>query len=124
MSAPPPAVTAVLVRREGAASRGGAQRTRTTPRLGGVVLDQPILRGSPRATRSAPALLDLRPLPEPDRQRDVAGQDVVAQLAAELHLADASCRASGRQRASRAGAVRHLRRGCSSRRQDLEGTTP
>src|SRR4051812_27577871 len=33
----------------------------------------------------AAALLDLRPLPQPDRQRDVAGQDVVAQLTAELH---------------------------------------
>src|SRR3954463_14065470 len=33
----------------------------------------------------AAALLDLWPLPQPDRQRDVAAQDVVAQLAAELH---------------------------------------
>src|SRR3954453_16618275 len=33
----------------------------------------------------AAALLDLRPLPQPDRQRDIAGQDVVAQLTAELH---------------------------------------
>src|SRR6185436_16088728 len=38
----------------------------------------------------APALLDLRPLPQPDRQRDVAAQDIVAQLAAELHTPDAS----------------------------------
>ena len=34
----------------------------------------------------AATLLDLRPLPEPDRHRDLAGQDVVAQLAAELHF--------------------------------------
>jgi hypothetical protein len=33
----------------------------------------------------APALPDARPLPETDRERDVAGQHVVAQLAAELH---------------------------------------
>src|SRR3954453_19449930 len=33
----------------------------------------------------AAALLDVRPLPEADRQRDVASQDVIAQLAAELH---------------------------------------
>src|SRR3954452_1315816 len=39
--------------------------------------------------RVAAALLDLRPLPQPDRQRDLAGQDVVAQLAAELHAPDA-----------------------------------
>src|SRR4051794_20791299 len=38
----------------------------------------------------AAALLDLWPPPQPDRQRDVAGQDVVAQLAAELHIPDAS----------------------------------
>ena len=37
----------------------------------------------------AAALPDLRPLPEPDRQRDIAGQDVIAQLAAELHTPDA-----------------------------------
>jgi hypothetical protein len=33
----------------------------------------------------AAALLDLRSRPEPDRNRDVSGQNVVAQLAAELH---------------------------------------
>ena len=38
----------------------------------------------------AAALLDLRPLPQPDRQRDIARQDVIAQLAAELHISDAS----------------------------------
>jgi hypothetical protein len=38
----------------------------------------------------AAALLDLRPLPQADRHRDLAGQDVVAQLAAELHIPDAS----------------------------------
>jgi hypothetical protein len=36
------------------------------------------------------ALLGLRPLPQSDRQRDVSGQNVVAQLAAELHARDAS----------------------------------
>ena len=40
------------------------------------------------------ALLDLWPLPQPDRQRDVAAQDVVAQLAAELHAPDASVRSA------------------------------
>src|SRR3954453_14931064 len=39
------------------------------------------------------ARLDLWALPKPDRQRDIAGQDVVAQLAAELHTPDS---ASGR----------------------------
>ena len=38
----------------------------------------------------AAALLDLRPLPQPDRQRDIPRQDVIAQLAAELHTSDAS----------------------------------
>jgi hypothetical protein len=33
----------------------------------------------------AAAPLDLRPLPQPDRQHDIAGQDVIAQLVAELH---------------------------------------
>ena len=42
----------------------------------------------------AAALLDLWPLPQPDRQRDVAAQDVVAQLAAELHAPDASVRSA------------------------------
>jgi hypothetical protein len=36
------------------------------------------------------ALLDLRPLPQSDRERDLSGQDFVAQLAAELHAQDAS----------------------------------
>jgi hypothetical protein len=35
-------------------------------------------------------LLDSRALPQSDRQRDVSGQNVVAQLAAELHIGDAS----------------------------------
>src|SRR5690242_4740687 len=39
----------------------------------------------------AAALLDLWPFPQPDRQRDIARQDVIAQLAAELHTPDASC---------------------------------
>ena len=38
----------------------------------------------------AAALLDLRPLPQSDRQRYVSGQNVVSQLAAELHIRDAS----------------------------------
>src|ERR1700761_2701822 len=33
----------------------------------------------------AATALDPRPLPQPDRKRDVSGQDVVAQLRAELH---------------------------------------
>src|SRR5262245_29779578 len=52
--------------------------------LDGVDLDQA------GADPVAAALLDLRPLPQANRQRDVAGQDVMAQLAAELHTADAS----------------------------------
>ena len=39
----------------------------------------------------AAALLDPWPLPQPDRERDVSGQDVVAQLTAELHVPDANC---------------------------------
>ena len=38
----------------------------------------------------AAALLDPWLLPQSDRERDVSGQDVVAQLAAELHAPDAS----------------------------------
>jgi len=38
----------------------------------------------------AAALLDLRPLPQSHRERDVPGQDVVAQLAAELHAGTVS----------------------------------
>ncbi len=33
----------------------------------------------------AAALPDLGPLPQPDRERDVSGENVAAQLAAELH---------------------------------------
>jgi len=51
--------------------------------LDGVDLD---LTG---ADTVAAALLDPRPLPQSDRERDVSGQDVVAQLAAELHARDA-----------------------------------
>ena len=58
--------------------------------LDGVDLDQT------EADPVAAALLDLWPLPQPDRQRDIAAQDVIAQLAAELHNPDAS----GRQRRS------------------------
>jgi hypothetical protein len=52
--------------------------------LDGVDLDQT------RADPVAAALLNLRPLPQPDRHGDIAGQDVIAQLAAELHTPDAS----------------------------------
>jgi hypothetical protein len=38
----------------------------------------------------AAALLDPWPLPQSDGERDVSRQDVVAQLAAELHARDAS----------------------------------
>ena len=57
---------------------------RERDKLDGVDLDQT------GADPVAPALLDLWPLPQPDRQRDIAGQDVIAQLAAELHTPDAS----------------------------------
>jgi hypothetical protein len=40
------------------------------------------------------ALPHLRPGPQPDRERDVSSQDVIAQLAAELHTMNAS-RATG-----------------------------
>jgi hypothetical protein len=40
----------------------------------------------------AAALLDPWPLPESDRERDVSSQDVVAQLAAELHTRDVTPR--------------------------------
>jgi hypothetical protein len=57
---------------------------RERDKLDGVDLDQA------GADPVAAALLDLWPLPQPNRQRDVAGQDVIAQLAAELHGPDAS----------------------------------
>ncbi len=44
----------------------------------------------------AAALLDPRPRPQPDRERDVSGQDVVAQLPAEFHNRDASGAYGGR----------------------------
>jgi hypothetical protein len=44
----------------------------------------------PGADSVAATLLDSGPLPQPDRERDVSGQDVIAQLAAELHIRDAS----------------------------------
>ena len=61
-----------------AGRRGGPPRVdrRERDELDGVDLDQ----AEPDPV--AAALLDLRPLPQPDRQRDVAAQDVVAQLAA------------------------------------------
>jgi hypothetical protein len=39
----------------------------------------------------AAALLDPWPLPQSDGERDVSRQDVVAQLAAELHAREANC---------------------------------
>jgi hypothetical protein len=68
-------------------SRSGSPARRTSAlgdgrerdQLDGVDLDQP------GADPVAAALLDLRTLPPPDRQRDLAGQDVIAQLAAERH---------------------------------------
>src|SRR4051812_30028594 len=60
---------------------------RERDKLDGVDLDQA------GADPVAAPLLDLWPLPEPDRERDIAGQDVIAQLAAELHIRDASARA-------------------------------
>ena len=62
--------------------RPGDRRERD--KLDGVDLDQTW------ADPIAAALPDLRPLPEPDRQRDIAGEDVIAQIAAELHTPDAS----------------------------------
>src|SRR5947209_1327695 len=52
--------------------------------LDGVDLDHA------EADAVAAALPDLRPLPQTDRQGDVARQHVVAQLAAELHAYTAS----------------------------------
>jgi hypothetical protein len=52
---------------------------RERDKLDGVDLDQ---TGADSVTA---ALLDLWPLPQPDRQRDIASQDVIAQLAAEFH---------------------------------------
>jgi hypothetical protein len=52
--------------------------------LDGVDLDQT------GANAVAAALLDLWPLPQPDRHGDLTGQDVIAQLAAELHISDAN----------------------------------
>ena len=63
---------------------------RERDKLDGVDLDQT------EADPVAAALLDLRPLPQPDRHRDIAGQDVIAQVAAELHTPDASWRRTAR----------------------------
>jgi hypothetical protein len=52
--------------------------------LDGVDLDQT------GADPVAAALLDLWPLPQPDRQGDIASHDVITQLAAELHTPNAS----------------------------------
>jgi hypothetical protein len=38
----------------------------------------------------AAAPLDPRPLPQPDRERDVSGEDVATQFGAELHAQDGS----------------------------------
>src|SRR4051812_27938954 len=52
---------------------------RDRDRFDGVDLDQT------EADPAPAAWLDRWPLPQADRQRDIAGQDVVTQLAAELH---------------------------------------
>src|SRR4051794_8462824 len=57
---------------------------RERDKLDGVDFDHP------EPDSVAAALLDLWPLPEADRQGDVAGEDVIAQLGAEVHVADAS----------------------------------
>jgi len=62
--------------------RGGDRRERD--KLDGIDLD---LTGPDPV---AAALLDPWPLPQSDGERDVSRQDVVAQLAAELHARDAS----------------------------------
>ena len=49
-------------------------------------VDLDLTKANPVAT----ALLDLWPLPQSDRERDVSGQNVAAQLAAELHARDVS----------------------------------
>lgn len=61
---------------------------RERDKLDGVDLDRT------KADPVAAALLDLWPLPQPDRERDVPSQDVVAQLTAELHARDASGRSN------------------------------
>jgi hypothetical protein len=70
-------------------SRSGAPDVRRGDRserneLDGVDLDQT------GADPVAATLLDLWPLPQPDRQRDIAGQNVIAQLTTEFHTPDAS----------------------------------
>jgi hypothetical protein len=57
---------------------------RERDKLNGVNLD--LTKADPVAT----ARLDPWLLPQPDRERDVSGQNVAAQLAAELHTRDAS----------------------------------
>ena len=57
---------------------------RERDKLNGVNLD--LTEADPVAT----ALLDPWLLPQSDRERDVSGQNVAAQLAAELHARDAS----------------------------------
>ena len=43
-----------------------------------------------KADAVATALLDPRPLPQSDRERDVSGENVAAQLRTEFHTGDAS----------------------------------
>ena len=49
-------------------------------------VDLDLTRADPVAT----ALPDQRPPPQPNRERDVSGQNVAAQLATELHTRDAT----------------------------------
>ena len=53
----------------------------------------------PEADWISTALFDLQPLPQSDRERDVTGQNVAAQLAAELHTRDASVSALSQDQA-------------------------
>src|SRR5215469_1129722 len=57
----------------------GTSHRRERDQLDGVNLDKR------RAYRVTPADAHLRPAPQSERQRDVAGRDVLAQLPAELH---------------------------------------
>ena len=57
---------------------------RERDKLDGVDLDQ----ARPNPVAAAP--LDLWPLPQPDRQRDIARKHVIAQLPTELHTREAS----------------------------------
>ena len=65
---------------------------RERDKLDGIDLD--LTQADPVAA----TLPDPRPLPQTDGERDVSRQDVVAQLATELHASDASWRGATRRR--------------------------